>query len=700
MTKTLLLFPLVLLFTVCSDAQDQTPDSTVTLSAITVKAFEQHRQLKEVTAAVNYISHTQLERFNNTSILPALNATPGVRMEERSPGSYRMNIRGSTLRSPFGVRNVKIYWNDIPLTDPGGNTYLNQLSYYNFHSIEIIKGPGSSLYGSGSGGVMLISGMPDKWSQGAEASYITGSFGLQNFNTQVRFGGDAHKNIFSYTHQSSDGFRDHTRMRRDVINWQTSIRSTERQDLKASVLYGDLYYQTPGGLTQAEYNANPKAARPKAGTQPSADVAQAAIYQKTFLAGLSNTFYLGANWQNTSVLYGAFTNFKNPTFRSYERRTEPHFGGRTTFKFNKETAIGALQFLVGGEMQKGFFNTKSFANVNGNPGALQTDDDLDNWTYFLFAQVDLHLKRNWNITTGASINRSAVTITRLSVPNFTPVKTSFSNEWAPRIAVSKKLVGNSWLYGSIAKGFSPPTVAELFPGTVAINTTLQPEEGTNYEAGIKSSWLKEKLYVEINAFSYKLSNAIVVRKDASNANYYVNAGSTHQRGVEAQATYTILRSANRFITGAQFQLGFTHNNFHYADFKQGTTDYSGKRLPSVPASIVTSGFDIQMKPGIYASFTYLYNDPIALNDANTFFASSFQLLGGKIGWKKTIQKKIGLNLFAGADNLFDVTYSLGNDINAAGDRYYNAAAGRNFFAGVSFQWIKPAKKAGAAPLPE
>ena len=78
-------------------------------------------------------------------------------MEERSPGSYRMNIRGSTLRSPFGVRNVKIYWDEIPFTDAGGNTYLNQLSYYNFNSLEVIKGPGGSVYGAGTGGVGAFS---------------------------------------------------------------------------------------------------------------------------------------------------------------------------------------------------------------------------------------------------------------------------------------------------------------------------------------------------------------------------------------------------------------------------------------------------------------------------------------------------------------------------------------------------------------
>ena len=74
-------------------------DSSKILEAVTVRAFEQNKQLKEVSAAVIAIDRGQLDRFSNTSLVPAFNSNPGVRMEERSPGSYRLNIRGSTLRS-------------------------------------------------------------------------------------------------------------------------------------------------------------------------------------------------------------------------------------------------------------------------------------------------------------------------------------------------------------------------------------------------------------------------------------------------------------------------------------------------------------------------------------------------------------------------------------------------------------------------
>ena len=102
-----------------SVSQNEQTDSSKTLNEVVLKAFEQNRLLKDIPAAINYVSKSQLNRFNNTTILPALNNNPGVRMEERSPGSYRLNIRGSSLRSPFGVRNVKVYYNDIPYTDPG-----------------------------------------------------------------------------------------------------------------------------------------------------------------------------------------------------------------------------------------------------------------------------------------------------------------------------------------------------------------------------------------------------------------------------------------------------------------------------------------------------------------------------------------------------------------------------------------------------
>ena len=106
----------------------QTPSSrsvtdSIQLAEVTVRGYETNRPLLETAASVNVLSDKELnQRFGTPALVPAFNTLPGVRMDERSPGSYRLSIRGSLIRSPFGVRNVKVYWNELPMTDAGGGT--------------------------------------------------------------------------------------------------------------------------------------------------------------------------------------------------------------------------------------------------------------------------------------------------------------------------------------------------------------------------------------------------------------------------------------------------------------------------------------------------------------------------------------------------------------------------------------------------
>ena len=220
------------------------------LQEVVIKAYGQTRKLRDVPAAVNYIGRQTLERFNSSSIVQAVNTTPGVRMEERSPGSYRINIRGSALRSPFGVRNVKVYYNDIPFTEPGGNSYLNSLGYHNYGSLEILKGPGSSLYGAGTGGVLLIESLDAAQASGITTEYTTGSYGLRNLYASVTGATSGTKNRIAFQHQQSDGYRFHSALKRNIFSWNGRYNFSEKHLLKTTFLYSHLFYETPGALTK------------------------------------------------------------------------------------------------------------------------------------------------------------------------------------------------------------------------------------------------------------------------------------------------------------------------------------------------------------------------------------------------------------------------------------------------------------------
>ena len=689
--KKALLFPFLLLFLSPCFSQEEMTDTSKTLDDVTVKAFEQNRKLSNSVAIVKIIEFNNADRYNKTSLVNGFNSIAGVRMEERSPGSYRINIRGSSLRSPFGVRNVKVYWNDIPVTDPGGNTYFNQFAYNNFSSIEIFKGPAGSMYGAGTGGLILMQTLAP-WQPGVSAEYITGSFNLQNVFISARLGKKENRSQVSFAHNQTDGYRVQSRMGRDNFSWVTKSNISERQQFSTSVLLNNLYYQTPGALTLPEFTTNPKAARPAAGTLPSAVNAKAAIEQINFVAGITHLYKITSAFTNYTTFYGAFTELKNPAIRNYEKRDEPHLGGRTVFIYEKKQEEMNWQLTGGSEFQHGFFNTSVFKNKNGTPDSLQTDDDILYITSSYFMQGDVAWKEKWFINGGLSLNKTRVSFTRLNRFPVVSQNRTYRNELAPRISLKKVFANDLALRATVSRGFSPPTTAELLPSTGVISTDLEAEYGWNFETTASYNLFHHKLQLEATGFYFKLNNALVQRRDLSGADYFVNAGDVKQKGLEITADF-ITHSGKGFIDYYRINTAYTYNHFRYGSFIKGTDDFSGKKVPSVPANTFSVLGDINLKKGFYSNITYYAAAKIFLNDANTATAEPYQLLGWRLGWRKTIKQKNKLNFYAGADNLLDETYSLGNDINAAANRFYNAAPGRNYYVGVSFQWIKkPSEK--------
>jgi iron complex outermembrane receptor protein len=668
------------LFCLYSAAQDSS--RTIELDSVVVQAFEQSGRLQDVPAAVNYIGSAALQRFGTASIVEAVNTTSGIRMEERSPGSYRFNIRGSALRSPFGVRNVKVYYNDLPLTDPSGQTYLNALGNYDYGSIEVIKGPGSSFYGAGTGGVLLINSINENGGAGFLVEHTVGGYGLQNTAVAVTTENKGLKNRISFQHQQSDGYREQSALDRNVLNWSTSYTTPKNNTIRTTFLYSDLFYETPGALTLNEYTTSPKAARPAAGVFPGAVEAQAAIYQQFFLAGVSFTQQLSESWQHKTAAYGAYNRLRNPAIRNYGRNNEPHAGGRTVFTWKHLFQNAMLTANVGAEWQQGFASYHVHKNRSGVADSLQSFDDVTNRQGFLFSHVVLDVQ-GWSVAAGASINQYKLRLQRFYPAPLPHQERTFNNEIAPRFSLMRK-----WnrlnIYGSIAKGFSSPTTAEAIPTGSAINLGLNAERGRSYDIGLRGT-LFNSLSIDVNAFYFSLKNTIVQRRDTAGGDYYINAGRTKQSGIEAALRQPLFQKSMLFQSA--LWASYTWHHFRYGAFKQLDSDFSGNALPGVAPHTVAAGIDWMYK-SINAALTYFYSSELPLNDANTVYASGFYIAGIKVGYASPVRKNLRVRLSAGINNLLDQKYSLGNDINAFGGRYYNAAPRRNFYVTLSLQWLR------------
>ncbi|MFM8741673.1 MAG: TonB-dependent receptor domain-containing protein, partial [Cytophagales bacterium] len=479
----------------------------------------------------------------------------------------------------------------------------------------------------------------------------------------------------------ADGYRQQTDMRRDALNLELQFQLGNRTILRSTSFYADLFYQTPGALTKAQYDQDPRQARLATNTLPSAIEQQAAIYNQTFYSGLMLDYQWDNNLSTRIGLFGSATGFKNPAITNYEKRTENNWGGRieNQWSFNVSSAKG--KFTFGSEFQSFNSPIQNFQNLQGTPGSLQFSDELKSSLATIFAQSEFDLPGNFYLTAGASGNFVNYRFNRTSAQPAIEQNRNIDPVLIPRVALLKKWSEHFSTYGSISQGFSPPTLAEVRPSTNTYNDSLRAEMGINYELGARGKFLKN-FSLDIALFSLQQNETIVVQRQINGADFFVNAGGTSQLGAEMMMSY-FKELKGSLLSSLKIWTSYTRNSFQFNTYIKNQQNFSYKNLTGTAPIVSVSGLDIKSKMGFYLNATFNYLDTIPLNDANTDFAASYVLIGSRLGWASFI-KKNPIDIWLGIDNATDQTYSLGNDLNAAGGRYYNAAAGRGYFFGIAF----------------
>jgi len=686
---------LVLAFAVTIVASAQTKKTaakrdTTHLQAVTVKGYLSEQPVITVPASVSVLGASQLKLQPDNSFVSALNTVPGVRAEERSPGSYRLSIRGSLLRSPFGVRDVKIYFDEIPLTDAGGNTYLNSIDIASVPSIEILKGPDGSLFGANSGGVMLLS----PTNRYADSSYRsiginTGSYGLfhEKANIQQQLG----KNLLSVnqSYQAYQGYRQNSNMSRNYVQVADKWNYSGKNELRFLGLYSDLAYETPGGLTLAQFNTNPQLARLPTPAVPGALQQHIGITTTMYLGGLVNEYHFTDRIRNVLAVFGNHVDFANPFITNFEQRSENTFGFRTYFELAglpKENLNWKVN--LGMEWQQTNSIISNYGNNKGVKDTTQTSDYIHTNQHFIFARYQADIYKRLHLEAALSLNwyeYDFKNIYPLAQTDFT--NRNFTPQLMPRLALSYQ-VTNSFIWrASVSRGYSTPTTAEVRPTDNIVNTALQAQTGWNYETGFRLRNQDETMFLDVSGFYYRISNAIVRRVNADETEHYINAGGTNQPGIELSFTDWLIRpNSHNFVRGLQFNESYTYSKFTFRDYADATTSYSGNNLTGVPRQVFVTSLQLRVPYNLSLFAQHNYTSRIPLNDGNTVYAAGYNLLQAKASWQPTIGRKTHFEIYAGADNILNKKYSLGNDLNAVGNRYYNASPLRNYTVGMGVQF--------------
>ncbi len=655
------------------------------LKEVIISAFGNSNTLRTTSAPIGIVdmAFSQTDPF---TVVSSFNTIPGVQMEERSPGSLRLNIRGSSLRAPFDVRNVKIYWNDIPFTEPGGNTPFNLLDPINFGTTEIIRGPSGSRYGAGNGGTLIIrSKQPDINSTFAFAEYSRGSFGFNK--TILGFGQstETSSSYFQYAQQSAAGYRTHSSLDKKNIEYSGNHKLTEKQRIGIHLLYSDLFYEIPGGLTLTQFESDPTQARPGNAFTLGTEEANASVDTKFGMIGLTHRFVNGNYQQKTSV-YGQLSQFINPFIFDFKNENHVGFGGRTSISQQINELVHPTRLDFGLEIQDRFAKAFNYGNVAGKADTLNFKDEIHSYQWMGFFQAETQWNSRISSTYGFSINQLNYDIFRVEdaiTNNSSLFNSTIPLSFAPRISLLIKRKANV-VYASISSGFSPPTLEEVRTNEGSINAELAAEKGLAFEIGTRGRSKHQKLTYDGNVFFYVLSNAIVDYPSARGTDLFRNAGGSFHSGLELLTTYRIVGDSHS-KSEMDLQVAYTFNHFKFNDYITGNTDYSGQFIPGVAPQTVSALINSRFKSFKF-SFNYLAKSSIYLNNENDKKASAFHLIGIKGSTNFTLSSKWQSELFFGANNLLNQHYSLGNDVNAFGGRYYQPAPERNYYAGLRFRW--------------
>ena len=671
----------------------QTKKDTIALSEVILQASPIKNVLQNAASSVSVITAVDINKTDGIILTPVLNRIPGVYMQQGGLNTNRITIRGMGARAQYGTNRVKAYFDGIPLSSGEGETVIEDIDLASTEKIEIIKGPNSTSFGSGLGGVIhLFSRETPLLESFGKATTTFGSFGL----LQNRLSGgysDLNTNLFSsYSDLQSDGFRANSSYKRKSFNMHGRQKTGTKGSLSFLGIFTRLKAYIPSSLNENDFENNPQKA---ANTWAAAQGYES--YDK-FLLGLGYDYQFSDKW---SLKSSVFSNLKD----AYETRpfdildeNTSSLGLRLNVNYKDRLLSLPFELSFGTEMASEKYQYSLYKNLyltQIGQGSLQgdrfsaTDENRNYVNYFL--QAEVWLSQKLHLETGIALNTTKYSLEDVFQTNYDNQNNAytFGAIWSPRIGFTYKVGNGKNIYTSISKGFSVPSVAETLNPEGQINTDLKPEIGWNYEIGFKGNWLGHKLYTELTLFSTQIENLLVARRTADDRYVGINAGSSAHPGLEFLFNYKVLDSKN-FQIAAYFSAAL--NNFKFKDFVDGEADYSGNQLTGVPNKQWNFGLDIIIKKGFSLNTSYRTVGRIPMNDSNTKYSDGYSVLDIKTTYFLTILKVLKTELNAGINNALDEKFAASILPNAVGfgtvpPRYYYPGNPVNFYGSFSVSYI-------------
>lgn len=670
--------------------------STSQLAEVVVSAFNSNRKLLDVAAPITVLSQRDFNRGDNFSIVPILNSVPGVRLDYYTLNDYRINIRGSVLGT-YSVHGdgYKTYWNDIPFTPGSGGGVLGAIDVNALDNVEVIRGPGSSLYGAGIGGVLLLTTKkPNHNENSVSFDGSIGSYGTRRFTTSVKTATDKANVFAQFTDLEYDGYRTGGFSNSKYVTLGAQFYHSEKSTSTLLASYQIRRGGISGNLDSAAADKDPRQASTLSPTE---------YGPQQYSIGYANKYRFNTKWSNTFSAnltdnFGAKFVLVYPYFSIWEKYPSKNLLFRNTTTYNSMWGNTGAKITFGAEYTNTRDETKYF---NGSYDSTLTEDRIDVTNAFVgFAQAELSFPHDWILTAGLSYNNYFYRLQSFINPSDLE---RHADNVSPRIGLLKKINDNFSIYGSYSHGFTAPQggpLGDFFNADGTVNDNLKATLGNNYEVGLKATSINRKLFAEVNVYQFNLTNAIVpvlIPVSGVSIAKNSNAGKIDEFGIESSAGYNFVAEGKGFIKNAGIKVSYTYNNYVYKDYKTYVqvgypptnvdVDYKDNKVPGAVPHTVTASADIYTAPGFYANASFYNYSKQPLNNANDSYYKAYSLINVKAGFRRRLGNHIELNIYGGINNAGNTYYSGLIEYNNAYRQYFNPAANINYYGGFGAKLI-------------
>ena len=492
-------------------------ESPYVLDPVIVTATRTPKPVTQVPGAVTVIQQKQiLQGQPATGVDETLRVVPGVQTERRfGPDDVRISIRGSGVRSTFGVRSIRVLIDGIPLTEVDGQTRLEPIDLDAVARVEVLRGPSSTLYGNASAGVInyvLEEGSQDHTY--IEPRFVFGAYDFSKYRLKASGATDRFSWMGNYSYLDYGGYRDHSTTRNQRFLGKFKYQLNDHSDLSLVVTYGQLDSDIPGNLFRAQFETDPRQQQQTLHPVPPAQ------FPATTPFSAFQPFRKDERFRPSLTYRNQFSEHQEITLTGFFGTRDLHhplccFNGSLITLTRIENAAFAKytntvpifkhdnRLIIGFDWQDQNSINKNFANVLGSPGALQEYSQARINQDGTYAQNEFKLTDTIEIIGGVRYSQ-----VRFKVEDHLKLG-GIDGSGRRNFAETTGLAGIRYspvpwanFYFSFGQSFETPTGTEFRnPNTatgVGLNPDIKPQKSSNYEIGVKGT-VGDTLFYECTA---------------------------------------------------------------------------------------------------------------------------------------------------------------------------------------------------------